>query len=238
METSRICFQLLVKFYSRKQHADKMLAGELRAGRLKKFRETEDPVRRDEYEGTMLWENENVEVSLRPGDGEWWTLSPHDLAGPIERRSHLLDNLNVFCMTGFRSDFGPGPSCELVDQVKQQVEESLPTCSEMGEHAVVITDVKEFLKRVTRGAKREGWQLRSWLVKYYDLYPPEVASADERSFIPAFFKRRKYELEREFRIALNTDTVGDDPITLDIGDIRDIACYAETRELGNLRCHG
>ena len=234
METSRKRFLMLVKSYSRKQYANKMLAGKLHARRLKKFRETEDLARRDEYEGTMLWEEGTL--SLRNGDGEWWNVPPNDLAGPIERRFHLLDNLNLFCMTAFRSDLGPWPSWELVDQVRHQVEESLPTCSKMGEHAVVITDAKEFLRRVARAAEREDWQLCSSFVKYYDSYPPDVAFGDEQSFMPAFLKRREYELEREFRIALNTGTVGDDPVTLDIGDIRDIGWYTETRELDNLQC--
>ena len=146
-------FFVLVKFYSRKKHADKMLAGKLFAGRLWKFRETEDPARRDEFEGTMLWEGGIL--TLRTDDSESLTVSPDDLAGPIERRSPLLDNLNVFCMTVFRSDLGPWPSWQLVDQVTQQIEESLPTCRKFGEHAVLITDAKEFLRRVSQAADRE-----------------------------------------------------------------------------------
>ena len=160
---------------------------------------------------------------------------PDDLAGPVERRSPLLDNLNVFCMTAFRSDLGPWPSWDLVDQVKQQVVESLPTCSKMGGHAVVISDAGEFLRRVAEAAEREGWEHRSSRVKYYDSYPRDVAFGDGQSFMPAFLKRKEYEWEREFRIALSTGTAGDGPVTLDIGDIHDIGWYTETRELGNLK---
>ena len=233
METSRKRLLMLVKFYSQKKYADKMLAGELRALRLNKFREMEDPVRHDEYEGTILWEEGTL--SLRNGDGEWWNVPPNDLAGPMEMRFHLLDNLNLFCMTAFRSDLGPWPSSESFDQVKHQVEESLPTCRKMGEHAVVIADHGEFLKRVVRASEREDWKGRSSLVKYYDSYPLDVAFGDEKSFLPAFLKRREYELEREFRIALNTGIVGDCPVTLNIGDISDIGWYTETRELANLQ---
>lgn len=233
METSEKRFLMLVKFFDRKQYADKMLAGKLRAGRLKKFRETEDIVRRDKFEGTMLWEGGTL--SVRSDEGEWLTIPPDDLAGPIERRSPLIDNLNVFCMTAFRSDLGPWPSWELVDQVKQQVVESLPTCSKMGEHAVVIRDAEEFLRRVSGAAVREDWQHCSAQVTYYDSYPRDVAFGDGRSFMPAFLKRREFEREREFRIALNTGTAGDDPVTLDIGDVHDIGLYTETREMGNLK---
>ena len=224
---------MLVKCYRDKDHADKMLAGELHAGRLWKFRETEDRARRDEFEGTMLWEDGIL--TLRAGEGESVTVSPNDLDGPIERRSHLVDNLNVFCMTVFRSDLGPWPSWHLVDQVTQQVAESLPTCRKFGEHAVVITDAKEFLRRVRRAAERKDWQVRSSRVQYYDAYPLDVAFGDDRSFAPAFWKSRDYQSEREFRIAMNTRTMGDNPVTLHIGGIRDIAQYIRTRELGSLQ---
>lgn len=233
METSNKRFLMLVKFCSRKEHAEKMLAGELFARRLKEFRETEDLVRRDEFEGTMLWEGGTL--TLRAGGGEPWTVPPADLAGPIERRSPFLDDLNVFCMAAFQSDLGPWPSLQLVDQVKQQVAESLPTCRKFGEHAVVITDAGEFLRRVTRASEREHWQVCSSRVMYYDSYPPEVAFWDGRSFAPAFLKPRDFQLEREFRIAIDTRTPGDNPVTLDIGEIRDIGWRAETRELGNLQ---
>ena len=36
---------------------------------------------------------------------------------------------------------------------------------------------------------------------------------------------------------MNTGTLGDNRVTLDIGDIRDIASYTETRELGRLHSH-
>ena len=234
-ETSTKRFLMLVKFFAKKQHADKMLSGELRAGRLKKFRETEDQARRDDLEGTVLWKGGTL--TLRSGEGESATISPDDLAGPIEWRPHLLGNLNVFCMMAFPSDLGPWPSWPLVDQITEQVAESLPTCRKFGKHAVVITDAKEFLKRITRAAERANWQVRCSRVTYYDSYPPDVAVGDGLSFTPAFLKPRKFELEREFRVAMYTGTAGDDPATLDIGEIRDISFYTETRELGKLEAH-
>ena len=233
METPRKRFRMLVKFFTEKQHADKMLAGELQAGRLRKFRETEDQARRDDFEGTMLLEEGTL--TLRTGEGESWTVSPDSLAGPIEMRLHVHDELNVFCMTDFRSEPGPNLSWPLVDQVMQQIEASLPTCSKFGKHAVVITDASEFLSRVTRAVEREHWQVCAARVSYYDSYPPDVAFGGGRSFAPAFLKPREFQLEREFRVAMHTDTVGDDPVTLDIGEIRDIGFYIETRELGKLQ---
>ena len=222
---------LLVKFYNEKKHADKMLAGELRAGRLKAFRDTEDQARRDHSEGVILWERGTL--TLRTGEGEPWTISPEDLAGPMEMQPHLLSNLNAFCMTAFRLHLGPWPSLTLDDQVLQQVEESLPICRKFGDHAVIIADAEEFRRRVTRAAERENWQVCSQRVTYYDSYPLDAAfGRDGRwSFAAAFVKPREFRLEREFRVAMNTGTAGDNPVTLDIGDIRDIGWHTETREL-------
>ena len=100
---------------------------------------------------------------------------------------------------------------------------------------MIIPDANEFLSRVTRAAEREHWQVCSSCVRYYDSYPLDVAFGGGRSFAPAFLKPREFQLEREFRVAMHTDTVGDDPVTLDIGGIRDIGFYIETRELGQLQ---
>ena len=97
-----------------------------------------------------------------------------------------------------------------------------------------ITDAKEFRRRVKRVAERYSFQPCFSQVEYFDSYPSDVAFGGKWSFKPAFLKRREYQLEREFRITLNTDTTGDAPVTLDIGDISDIAFYAETQKLGNL----
>ena len=234
MATSENRFLIFVKVFSRRKYADKMLAGELHAGRLNGFRETEDPVRSDKFEGTILWEG--GKLTLQVGDGEPWIVPPDDLAGPIERRSRLLDNLNVFCMTAFQSGLGPWPSWQLIDQVMKQIPKSLPSCSNFGEHAVVITDAKEFLRRVALAAKRKNWPMCSSHVEYYNSYPLDVAFGAGQSFRPAFLKRKKYQLEREFRVAINTGSIGDNPVTLDIGDIRDIAWYTKVQGLGTLKC--
>ena len=187
---------LLVKFYNEKKHADKMLAGELRAGRLSKYRDTVDHVRRDRLEGIILWEQ--ATLTLRTGEGEPWTISPEDLAGPMEMQPHLLSHLNVFCMTAFRLALGPGPSLTLDDQVLQQVKESLPICKKFGDHAVVIADAEEFRRRVTRAAERKNWQVCSKRVTYYASYPLDVAFGKDGgwSFAAAFLKPRKFRLEK------------------------------------------
>ena len=208
-----------------------MMDGTIRAGRLKCFRKTEDAARRDNLEGTILLEGGTL--TLKTEDGDSITVKPEDLAAPIEMRRDWIDGLNVFCMTGFRPDGpDPWPSWPAVDQLMGQIAASLPYCREFGGHAVVITDPSEVLAGINRAAERENWQATRSLVSYYDSYPQEIEGT--RSFTPAFLKPRDFCMEREFRIAFNTGTTGDCPVTLDIGGIRDISFYIETEKLATM----
>ncbi len=222
---------LLVKFFDRKVYAERMLGGELYARRLRAFREIEDPARRDALEGTRLWRGGTL--SLRSSDGVSVTVPPEEFTGPIEARLRGLDNLNLFCMTAFQSEPGLWPSWSMIEQVNSQIAESLSHLSEIGEHAVVITDAGQFLSRVTEAAERNQWQVCSRSVTYYDSYPADVAFGNASSFGPAFLKRMHYQREREFRIALNTRSMGYEPVTLNVGEIRDIALYLSTQALRN-----
>ena len=220
-----------MKFFDKKEYAEGMMDGTIRAGRLKCFRETEDAARRDDLEGTILLEGGTLTLKTDAGDS--FTVKPEDLAAPIEMRLNWIGDLNVFCMTGFRPEGpDPWPSWPAVDQFMGQIAESLPSCRRFGGHAVVITDPSEFLARVHRAAERENWQATRGLVSYYDSYPPETEGA--RSFAPAFLKPRDFCMEREFRIAFNTGTAGDCPVSLDIGRIRDISFYIETEKLATM----
>ena len=203
----------------------------IRAGRLKCFRKTEDAARRDSLEGTMLLEGGTLTLTTDKGDS--FTVKPEDLAAPIEMRLNWIGDLNVFCMTGFRPEGpDPWPSRPAVDHFMGQIAASLPACRKFGDHAVVITDRSEFLARINRAAEREEWQTASGLVSYYDSYPPDTEGT--RSFAPAFLKPRDFCMEREFRIAFNTGTTGDCPVTLEIGGIRDISFYIETEKLATM----
>ena len=227
---------LLVKFYNKKEYADKMLAGELCAGRLRAYRDTEDQARRDPSEGVTLWKQ--AVFTLRTSEGKSWTIPPEDLDVPVKLQPNVLGNLNVFSMTALRLDLGSGSSLALGDHVLQQVDESLRICREQfGDHAVIIcANLEEFKRRVVRAAERKNWQVCSQHVTYYDSYPLDAAFGRDGSwsFAAAFLKPMRFRLEREFRVAMNTGTMGDNRVTLDIGSIRDIALYAKARELGRL----
>ena len=223
--------RFLLKCFSQKRHADQMRAGMLLARRLKWFRRTEAGPRADENEGAILYED--AEFAIRAGDGQWQRL---ELAGPVRHNYPAIDNLHVFCMTGLRSGEDAEDPWETIEQIKRQVEESRSTLDGFGKHAVILLDSEEFLRRVAKATEREG--IRQWCcgpVQYYDAYPVSVTIQSSPTFKPVFLKRRRYALEREFRLAFNTHTEGDDPLCLDIGDISDISTDGDAGTLSAMQ---
>ena len=140
-------------------------------------------------------------------------------------------------MTCFRAECEEGPTWETVQELNEQIEESRPEFSQFGNYAVLILDGDEFLRRVRDAVEREGYQMALRLVKYYKPgeYPQALPEpfGERATFEPAFLKRRSYELEREYRIAVNTSTYDEEPRTLDIGDISDITTVFDIKELGD-----
>ena len=66
-------------------------------------------------------------------------------------------------------------------------------------------------------------------MKYYD---PEVGTPLGPLDIRIIFtKRKKFSHEREFRFAIDTGTLGSEPITLNIGEIDDIAIRMNTSDI-------
>ncbi len=119
----------------------------------------------------------------------------------------------------------------MVNEIKAQLNASFDTCRAMGAHAILITDFKEFLQRARKTATELGYQYWEGSVNYYDIYPIEAWGWTKESVQPVFHKPRRYEFQREYRIVLNTKTYTKGPITLDIGNIRDICFYVKTENL-------
>ena len=121
-----------------------------------------------------------------------------------------FDHVNVFCMFAAYSD---------EEYMKQLV---LPEeYQKMGRYAVVITNPQKFVDRVMSAAHREEYRIWQGLVKYYD---PEVGMPLSPLDIRIVFaKCQKYAHQKEFRFAIDTNTIGSDPITLDIDKLDDIA---------------
>lgn len=221
---------LMVKFYEDERDAEAFRRGQLYARRLKGFREMEDPLRGDRYEGGVL--SEGGTLSIQGSDGNWW---PIPTVGPHAFFSGWTDALSVFCMTGFMSEEASGPELGMVKDVMAQVKESSDTCAAMGRHAVMVQNFDEFMRRATQACDRRGFRLWARPVEYYGAYPPESVFWPDGSIKPVFLKSAGYRLQREYRLAFDTGTYDSEPITLEIGDIRDISFLMATENLPKLQ---
>ena len=102
-------------------------------------------------------------------------------------------------------------------------------CQEFGNHAVLIKNPSEFIRRVNLSAEKHGYKVHSGLVQYYDA---EIGTPPINSPIQTLFlKRKRYEYQKEWRLAVDTGTTGDYPIIIDIGGIEDIAVQISTPDL-------
>ena len=223
----------LVKVFEQEEHARDFVNGTMFANRLFHFKKLEgDEGRGDEYEGAIMLQSEDLILTLKAtnqdtGEVDEITITGDDLAAPVIMALERFDHINVFCMYAGHSGTFEWVSEANVLDLKKQLE--IPEdCINLGEHAVVITNVKEFIRRVVASANREGYGIISRLVKYYD---PNIGTPPARSEIDSIFtKRNQYAYQKEFRIAIDTRTEGSNPITLNIGPIDDITQRLKTRD--------
>lgn len=228
----------LIKFFDKEAYADQFMAGSLYLNRLSYFKKLEAATdgRPDSTEAVaMWWQPDDLVIDLDvPGVGKT-KITKADLAAPVSMAFEFHDHLHLLCMYAMHTgrfgfidghlDLAP----EELDDLKAwiQIDER---CFEFGKFAV-ITPVVPFLERVKAAFKAQGVKAKGKLVKYYDdeIFHGEIALED----IP-FSKQKRFAYQREFRLCVNTGTKGDDPLTIQIGDIHDICGKVESAWLNTL----
>ena len=229
-EGSKICTD---EFRSYNQ-AVRLLQGELYARRLSCFKKLEsDSERGDGYEAASVPQRDGLTINLtgtdlETGITEGVTIQGFELGLPPLLKPKHFDHLNIFCMCAVHSGNSGQISEGDIQEYRRQIK--LPEqYIEFGRYAVVIVNTTEFLKRVGDAGKRNGYGVRCDLVTYYD---PEIgttlAPLDVRTI---FTKRKRYAYQKEFRIVINSGTTGDEAITLNIGEINDIAIPMDTSDI-------
>lgn len=224
----------LAKVFSEPGYADELIEGKLYANRFNYFKKIEnDHIRGDSEEGAIMPQLDGLTIELTGTDsttGEVNTIriSKEDLAEPPVIRPQWFDDINIFCMYAAHTKEFKNISEANINDFKKRLE--MPKdCQEFGNHAVLIKNTREFIRRVKLSAKKKGYKFYSGLVQYYD---PTIGTPPIQSPIQTvFLKRRVYEYQKEWRLAMKTGTTGDDPIILEIGSIEDIAVRVSTPDL-------
>jgi len=160
------------------------------------------------------------------------TFTKQDLAAPLEFKNERTQNCHAYCMYSASIDK------ETVEKAERGTNLlTLPSrcVNEFGEHVVVIKNYKKFFDRIRRAGVAKGYGLKAESVKYYnpEKPPPEIHEAlmSEHVLKQAFYKDEKFQDEQEFRFLIETATIGDNSLCLEIGDIRDIAIYSSIENL-------
>ena len=118
-------------------------------------------------------------------------------------------------------------SNENIEELRQQF--IIPDeCRPLGEHAVVVNNVPEFIKRMETAAQFNSFRMARGSVRYYD---PELFHGSFRDVESIFRKQDRHSYQREFRFVIDNGLVSDAPMILEIGDIRDITWRFDFAEL-------
>ena len=210
----------LVKFVARKCYALGLFDGKIFANRLSWFRKMEQSDgsgRGDRHEGAVGWHQPDI-ASLRIGGVDMSPYVDQPIATHLgkARQSQSVGAtygaIEDELLAGLSGDDGPGELTSLLPVHER--------CLRLGRYAVVVKDVGGFIRRVREAATAEGFVVGQDQVEYYD---PGTYHGFTSPTAAVFRKHEGYSYQREFRFAIHTGTEGDNPITLKIGDIRDIA---------------
>jgi len=132
----------------------------------------------------------------------------------------------VFCMFSINNHDN---SFEFSELQKQEI-------LTFGDTALIITDTNEFLRRIYETIKNTGYEVYCNYINYFDEQTNSfqlIKSLIEGMHNIAFWKRKKYSYQQEFRILLHGANIDQDFIELDIGDISDISKLCKTSTLLN-----
>ena len=175
----------LVKFFNNPNYADDLVRGRVFARRLADFQEDnngDESGRIDQDEGSIAW--------LQPGKGRL-TLNgmdvTDDLAGPLQIQRNWLSHLNLFCVHAGHS--GDLDLSSLSNDNFEVLREELTIddrCLSLGNYAVIVKDVPEFVNRMEASARAMGYQISRKLVRYYD---PETFHGGFRDIESVFRSR-------------------------------------------------
>ena len=218
----------LVKFFAEEKWADDFVRGQIYANSLSYFKEIEkrDAKRGDRHEGVIWWiQPDQIQLTLNDR-----TIPSADFAGPLEMQSTWLSNQHVFCMYAAHSgdiDLRAVTSEEEMSPLRKRV--LVPDeCLNFGDFAVVVTAGPEFVRRVEVAATARGYRGRRGLVHYYD--PDEFHGYFSESEA-AFRKHRRYAYQQEYRFLFETLVAGNEPLILDVGDLRDVTIRMDSAEI-------
>jgi len=209
----------LVRFKS-KGRIESFRRGEIYFNTLKWYREHEENnVVDDIFEG-MVHINEATAITTPINGGETQIEKLEDV---LLKTTHSNDFVSCLFSVNPKNDFFQFDEIQKIELQK------------FGDTALLITDADELLRRIAVAVDREKLKGRYGFVQYYnektDLINLWISLMQDMGNI-AFWKRKSYSYQQEFRITLLNDKSAEN-YTLNIGSIYDISEVFNTSQILN-----
>ena len=234
---------LLVKVFDKEEYADAFIqTGEMFCKTIGQFKRIEDDVARgDQFEAPSDWyqpDRISLTFSFKTPDGEEKSSPTVGLAGPLVMQRTGHDRLNAFCMYAVTvPDFEESYETEeerlrVVEKINSMLKVHATLGEEMfslGEHAVLIIKAADFIDKVSKAAKSEGYSSWRGLVDYFD---PETFHGSFGEVESVFKKRNIYSYQKEFRFVFNSSK-SEGAKTLLAGTLDGIALKLKTGEINS-----
>jgi hypothetical protein len=232
---------LLIKIFDKEEYADAFIkSGELFCRSLGDFKRIEDDgARGDVYEGVTGWHQPgriSLSISFKDKDGVERTLPIEKLAGPVVIQNIGYDRLNVYCMYAVTVPEFEEPyeteeeRLRAVEKINAMLKEKSTLSDKalsLGEFAVVVCQVGNFLSRVNKAAAAKNFTCWNGAIEYYD---PKTFHGTFGDFEALFRKRNTYEHQNEYRFAFGSHEP-EGTKTIRVGSLEDIAFKIRTCEI-------
>ena len=234
---------LLVKVFRKEEYADAFIqTGEMCCKTIGQFKRIEgDAARGDQFEAVSHWHQPDrisLTFSFETPDGEERSFPIEGLAGPLVMQSTAHDRLNASCMYAVTvPDFEEAYETEeerlrVVEKINSMLKEHATLGEEMlslGEHAVLIIKVADFIDKVSKAAKSDGYSSWRGLVDYFD---PKTFHGGFGEIESVFKKRNIYSYQKEYRFVFDSSKP-DGEKTLHVGRLDGIAFKLKTSEINS-----
>jgi hypothetical protein len=234
---------LLVKVFDKEEFADAFIKeGEMFCKTIGQFKRIEDDIARgDKFEAPSDWyqsDRVSLTLSFMTPDGGNKSFPIEGLAGPLVTQRAAHDRLNAYCMYAVTvPDFEEKYETEeerlrVIERINSMLKVHATLSEEMlalGEHAVLIFKVVDFIEKVSKAVKSEGYSSWRGLVDYFD---PENFHGSFGEIESVFKKRKIYSYQNEFRFVFDSSKP-EGAKTVRIGPLDGIALKLKTREINS-----
>ncbi|MEZ2739117.1 hypothetical protein [Comamonas jiangduensis] len=240
--------RVLIKVYEEEKYADDFLnEGAMYMKTLREFKAIEDgEIRGDAHEGVIAWHQpHDVKVTINSkdidGNEKIINLDPDQMAGPVIIGHNGLGDINIFCLYAFCiNDFNfqydeKDEASRLEAEVKARdflnaELAKLQDIAVLGEHAVVIADVRKFFSLLDEQLGGKEFFYKRGIVNYFD---PKKFSGFFEEGDAIFQKRDSYSNQSEYRVAFRDDSPPEAKL-VKLGSLKNIAVKVKVEDLQNL----